>query len=943
MQHLKQIMKTILSPIINHVVLSLLFLLWMNYTEAQPSNWTIKGVGGGGAVYRPSISPHNGNKAFLACDMTPIHQTNDFGKTWSLLPFQQLPGNRNTEVQFTSVPTKLFALKKPGSPYLPAKSYDGGQSWISCTNPCTSTASQYFANPFDTDQVVISHINKIYFTNNENAGTYSTVLTYSLSTTGHLAGVFFENKDTLYVCTHDTLLYTFNGGLSWFGAVAGTQGIPANESIVSFKGAKQGGRWVFYAITILANPSFKISQTFSSGFSSYKGLYKLGQNQSQWTSLNANLPSPTDKLYLLGLSDHDTATLYAAGSSNSVGVNLGAIFRSTNGGSNFTNVFLNSAMFSTNANIRTGWFAKHSGTNAIFNWNGLNYICGLDVDPNNPSRIMCCDGMTVHTSTDMGNNWEQAYTDTTYQNAPSTLLSQAQSYKSSGLETTVSYWLTWLGSNNIFACYNDIMARKSANGGSTWNCNITGLDSTYIHDVNMTILHPLNGKLYAASGEVPGSNGDYSDVRAAMAKGRISVSSDSGSTWVTLKSFGRAVSYIAFDPKTSYGMYATVMDTLGGIGGIYYCPNVIATPSSWNRLNQPNRTEGRPLQILPLKNGDLVAVYGTRDTSKSNTPSYFFSQSSGVFLSKNGGISWADSNLSVMMKSVSTVEIDRNDTSENTWLAFVGSNGSTGGVFRTTNKGASWFQVHNQASVSGTFHPVQANTLYIATEVNGLLYATNTNSNSFSISTVNSYPFRRPQKVFFNPYNNNEVWVTSFGNGTRMGMATFLPVQMRYFHAVCNGQQVNLKWSTASETNNAFFVVEKSSDMKNWDSTGTIKGHGNSLTTNNYEYTVQLNPSSNRYSYFRLVQTNFDGNKEYFPANHVSCSENDEDIVIFPNPAQYTVSFSTVLNGAELMNLQGTVVIHVNGPIQQLDLTGLAPGLYLLKSGTHTARIILQP
>ena len=36
-------------------------------------------------------------------------------------------------------------------------------------------------------------------------------------------------------------------------------------------------------------------------------------------------------------------------------------------------------------------------------------------------------------------------------------------------------------------------------------------------------------------------------------------------------------------------------------------------------------------------------------------------------------------------------------------------------------------------------------------------------------SLVNSYPFRQPERVFFNPYNLNEIWVTSFGNGLKSG------------------------------------------------------------------------------------------------------------------------------------------------------------------------------
>jgi hypothetical protein len=34
---------------------------------------------------------------------------------------------------------------------------------------------------------------------------------------------------------------------------------------------------------------------------------------------------------------------------------------------------------------------------------------------------------------------------------------------------------------------------------------------------------------------------------------------------------------------------------------------------------------------------------------------------------------------------------------------------------------------------------------------------------------VDSYPFRQPERVFFNPFNTNEMWVTSFGNGMKTG------------------------------------------------------------------------------------------------------------------------------------------------------------------------------
>src|SRR5204862_2419510 len=48
-------------------------------------------------------------------------------------------------------------------------------------------------------------------------------------------------------------------------------------------------------------------------------------------------------------------------------------------------------------------------------------------------------------------------------------------------------------------------------------------------------------------------------------------------------------------------------------------------------------------------------------------------------------------------------------------------------------------------------------------------YSNNISAAQPTFSAVASYPFRQPERVFFNPYNSAEIWVTSFGNGLRVG------------------------------------------------------------------------------------------------------------------------------------------------------------------------------
>ena len=295
-----------------------IFVTLSGYT--QPTSWTSRGSGGGGAIVNASISPFNGNEFFLTCDMSDLFHTTDFGQTYSMIPFTQLQVQNKSEVQFSDNPSKLFILNRPGV-YVPSKSYDGGFTWLNASNPCSGSAYQLFANQHDTDQVVMSDRSKIYFTNTENSGGYSTLLTYPLPYGGHIAGVFFDNRDTIYICSHDSLIYSFNSGISWNSLSAGTNGIPSSEHIISFKGAKQGNRWVFYCVTIQANVLPNIYNSSSRDCNQFKGIYRLSQGQTQWVSKTGNLQTPlADKGYLIGMADNDTSVIYVAGNSTYLGV-----------------------------------------------------------------------------------------------------------------------------------------------------------------------------------------------------------------------------------------------------------------------------------------------------------------------------------------------------------------------------------------------------------------------------------------------------------------------------------------------------------------------------------------------------------------------------------------------------------------------------------------------
>lgn len=110
-----------------------------------------------------------------------------------------------------------------------------------------------------------------------------------------------------------------------------------------------------------------------------------------------------------------------------------------------------------------------------------------------------------------------------------------------------------------------------------------------------------------------------------------------------------------------------------------------------------------------------------------------------------------------------------------------------------------------------------------------------------------------------------------------------LPVALISFNASCKGGLVQLSWSTASETNNDYYTVERSSDAVNWDNIAQIDGSGNSNQVLNYFYTDEI--YSEETTYYRLKQTDFDGTSADFDSVFVQCGENTNfEISVYPNP-----------------------------------------------------------
>lgn len=109
-----------------------------------------------------------------------------------------------------------------------------------------------------------------------------------------------------------------------------------------------------------------------------------------------------------------------------------------------------------------------------------------------------------------------------------------------------------------------------------------------------------------------------------------------------------------------------------------------------------------------------------------------------------------------------------------------------------------------------------------------------------------------------------------------------LPIELLEFTVAPSGNQVIAQWVTATEQNNNYFEVERTTDGLTFKSIGLINGFGNSSSPHSYEM-KDTTPVSG-VAYYRLKQVDFNGEYSYSPFVTVSFHPNAES-TIYPNPS----------------------------------------------------------
>lgn len=221
---------------------------------------------------------------------------------------------------------------------------------------------------------------------------------------------------------------------------------------------------------------------------------------------------------------------------------------------------------------------------------------------------------------------------------------------------------------------------------------------------------------------------------------------------------------------------------------------------------------------------------------------------------------------------------------------------------------------------------------------NKLLIAQLTTDGIFSMNV--NFQFRRlnPDGSVFIPVTTLQVTGVSI-NGTPgaepdICPIVFLSVELLSFEATAADDHVNLNWSTASETNNSFFTIEKSIDQVHYEEVTRMDGAGTTQLASHYS-TIDPKPFEG-VSYYRLKQTDTNGEFEYSNPKAVEFYS-DANLAMYPNPAHDLITIDGkegILESVRITDTNGKVVsTSYPGDVRQINLEelNLRPGVYFVE------------
>jgi photosystem II stability/assembly factor-like uncharacterized protein len=390
------------------------------------------------------------------------------------------------------------------------------------------------------------------------------------------------------------------------------------------------------------------------------------------------------------------------------------------------------------------------------------------------------------------------------------------------------------------AQYSWVLKRSGSSLGNPISVDKNNTDIVYYGSVNKVYKSTDRGETFNQLGtDIPSS----SDIKAVIVSpynsatllvattNKIVKTTDNGASWTTTAD-GLSFSYFGIpmtidhkNPDTVYTMSGSNFMKSTNFG------------TTWTTVTSSVGC-ATPCDIEVFPDSSNIILIGDNGT--------------GIFRSTNYGQTW--SSVYSTSGEIPTVAVDKVVGG----IAYATKWGGGGGFLKSTNYGATWISLpfFNSKNMWGVdVSPTLSNYVLTGMYSGGIIYMSKDAGLSWQTTNISSSNYA----VYI--VDTVTVFAAQGSGFFKLDSPYFVPVELTSFTASASAENVILSWSTATETNNRGFEIERSTDDINFEQVGFVNGAGTVTDARRYSFTIKNMASAK--SYFRLKQIDYDGTFTY--------------------------------------------------------------------------------
>jgi photosystem II stability/assembly factor-like uncharacterized protein len=714
----------------------------------QPLAWTSIGLGGGGAMYTPAISPVDPNMILLSCDMSGVYRSTDGGKNWELIPYRQLTSS--TEVRPVWHPTDrnvAFYAGRFGGPLKTSR--DKGQTWSNVPGS-PSGVSAIGIDP-GHPQLMLAGGRRGIYRSTDAGKSWKEVG----AVRGRLLGFHFDQTSplpnrTCYAATDQVFVRSDDGGASWHDVATGFGSAP----ILSFAGGsnKETKSCVLYCSVESREVADRITG----------GVYRSDDRGSTWTRATIDLPAEHAKGRRYRRAQYEFVVTTDVNPSR-VYTTLGQdskVFRSDDRGETWREVIFYD-MKSPRFNVGPNYLIDERG-------GGGDNISGLGINPADPEHLVVTDWMDCYVTKDGGKTWNAAHTRSAEETGRR---GKGMRWINNGLVVTTvwHYYLDPFERNRHYIAYTDIGYARSTDSGKSWYWQTGRPLRNTTYELAFDPERP--GAIWAAFADlhdIPESNVISGRHYFPRASGGVGTSTDFGKTWKDTSQGlpNKPIISVIVDPKSpkeGRTLYASAFED-----GVYKSTD---GAKSWTKMSNGLGAPGtnvRACRLILHHDGTLFCLVTALRKDRR-----YVAEGPGLYRSTDGGMSWSWINRSRSLLWPKDYDVDPRD-SRVIYLGAADADNAEGGLYKTTDGGASWTRIARKDGdcFGATVHPRKPDWVYLCIaegETNPGLWLSKDAGKTWK--ALEGLPFRNALRVTFDPKDDSIIYVSTFGASVWRGPA----------------------------------------------------------------------------------------------------------------------------------------------------------------------------